>query len=49
MKQPELAAKFRSLGFEPAPNTPEEFRTFIRNESAKFQKIIVEAGVKLSE
>jgi tripartite-type tricarboxylate transporter receptor subunit TctC len=49
MKQPELVAKFRSLGFEPAPDTPEEFRTFIRNESAKFGKIIVEAGVKLSE
>jgi tripartite-type tricarboxylate transporter receptor subunit TctC len=49
MKQPELVAKFKALGFEPAPNTPEEFRTFIRNESAKFRKIIVDAGVKLSE
>jgi tripartite-type tricarboxylate transporter receptor subunit TctC len=47
MKMPELAAKFRSLGFEPAPNTPEQFREFIRGESAKFGKIIVEAGVKL--
>jgi tripartite-type tricarboxylate transporter receptor subunit TctC len=49
MKQPELAAKFRALGFEPAANTPDEFRTFIRNESAKYRKIIVDAGVKLSE
>ena len=49
MKMPELVTKFRSLGFEPAPNTPEEFREFIRDESAKFAKIIVEAGVKLSE
>ncbi|MGZ8231911.1 MAG: Bug family tripartite tricarboxylate transporter substrate binding protein, partial [Burkholderiales bacterium] len=47
MKMPELVTKFRSLGFEPAPNTPEQFREFIRSESAKFGKIIVDAGVKL--
>jgi tripartite-type tricarboxylate transporter receptor subunit TctC len=46
---PELTAKLRGFGFEPAPTTPEQFREFIRNESAKFGKIIVEAGVKLSE
>ena len=49
MKMPDLAAKFRSLGFEPAPNTPQQFRDFIRGESAKFGKIIAEAGIKLSE
>jgi tripartite-type tricarboxylate transporter receptor subunit TctC len=49
MKMPDLAAKFRGLGFEPAPNTPEQFREFIRGESAKFGKIIAEAGIKLSE
>ncbi|HYH43781.1 MAG TPA: tripartite tricarboxylate transporter substrate binding protein [Burkholderiales bacterium] len=47
MRMPELVTKFRSLGFEPSPNTPEQFREFIRSESAKFGKIIVEAGVKL--
>jgi tripartite-type tricarboxylate transporter receptor subunit TctC len=46
---PELTAKFRGFGFEPAPTTPEQFHEFIRSESAKFGKIIVEAGVKLSE
>ena len=49
MKMPELVAKFRGLGFEPAPNTPEQFRDFIRNESAKFGKIIAEAGIKLEQ
>lgn len=49
MKMPELVTRFRSLGFEPSPNTPEQFREFIRTESGKFGKIIVEAGVKLSE
>jgi tripartite-type tricarboxylate transporter receptor subunit TctC len=49
MKMPDIAAKFVGLGFDPAPNTPEQFRTFIRGESAKFAKIITEAGIKLSE
>jgi tripartite-type tricarboxylate transporter receptor subunit TctC len=47
MKMPDLVAKFRSLGFEPTPNAPEEFRKFIRAESAKYAKIIAEAGIKL--
>lgn len=49
MAMPELTAKFRGLGFEPATTTPEQFRQFVRGESAKFGKIIVEAGVKLSD
>jgi tripartite-type tricarboxylate transporter receptor subunit TctC len=49
MKMPDLVTKFRAMGFEPAPNTPEEFRQFIRTETAKFGKIIIEAGVKLTE
>ena len=47
MKMPELVTRFRNLGFEPSPNTPEQFREFIRGESAKFAKIIAEAGIKL--
>jgi tripartite-type tricarboxylate transporter receptor subunit TctC len=49
MQAPDVAARFRGMGFEPAPNTPEQFRTFIRGESAKFAQIIKDAGVKLSE
>jgi len=49
MKMPDLVTKFRAMGFGPAPTTPEEFRQFIRTETAKFGKIIVEAGVKLTE
>src|SRR5690349_10331404 len=49
LKMPELIAKLRAVGFEPAPMSPEQFRDFIRGESAKFGKIIVDAGVKLSE
>ncbi len=49
LKMPEVAARLRNMGFEPAPTTPEQYREFIRNESAKFAKIIVEAGVKLEQ
>ena len=49
MTSPETAAKLNAMGFEPAPNSPEQYRQFIRNESAKFAKIIVEAGVKADQ
>ena len=49
MQMPDLVTKFRGLGFEPSTTTPEQFRQFIRSESAKFGAIIVEAGLKLSE
>ena len=49
MKMPELITRFRGMGFEPAPNSPEEFRSFIRGESVKFAQIIKEADIKLSE
>lgn len=49
MQMPELVAKFRGLGFEPSTTTPDEFRQFIKSESAKFATIITEAGLKLSE
>ena len=49
LKTPEVATRLRGLGFEPAPTTPEVFRDFIRSESAKFAKIIVEAGIKVEQ
>ena len=49
LKVPEIASKLRENGFEPAPTTPEQFREFIRAESAKFGKIVVEAGVKAEQ
>jgi tripartite-type tricarboxylate transporter receptor subunit TctC len=46
LKNPDMAAKLRNAGFEPSPTTPEEFRDFIRKETAKFGKVIIDAGVK---
>ena len=34
MKMPDLAARFNGLGFEPNTMSPDEFRQFIRTESA---------------
>jgi len=47
LRAPEMAAKLRASGFEPTPTSPEQFREFIRAESAKFAKIIAESGIKL--
>jgi tripartite-type tricarboxylate transporter receptor subunit TctC len=47
LKTPEMGNKLRASGFEPSPTTPEQFRDFIKNESAKFARIIVEANIKL--
>jgi tripartite-type tricarboxylate transporter receptor subunit TctC len=49
LKTPDMAGKLKAVGFEPAPTTPEEFRKFIRANSAKFEKIIAEAGIKLEQ
>lgn len=49
LKTPDMATKLKASGFEPAPTSPEEFRKFIRANSAKFEKIIAEAGIKLEQ
>jgi tripartite-type tricarboxylate transporter receptor subunit TctC len=34
------------LGAEPAPSSAEEFAKFIQSESAKWGRLIAEAGIK---
>ena len=46
LKTPDLSTKLRAFGFEPSPSTPEEFRDFIRKETEKFGRVIVEADIK---
>ena len=46
LKTPDLDKKLRAVGFEPSPSTPEAFREFIRSETQKFGKVIVEAEIK---
>ena len=46
LKDPSVIEKFQSLGAEPTPTSPEEFTRFIQSESAKWGKLVSEAGIK---
>jgi len=46
LKDPAVADKIATLGAEPAPTSPEEFAKFIASESAKWGKLVSEAGIK---
>ena len=43
---PDMKAKMEGLGLEHAPNTPEQFAEFGRNEIAKWTRIVKEGKVK---
>ena len=46
LKLPEISAKLISQGLYPAPSTPAQFDAHIRAETARYAKIIKEAGIK---
>lgn len=46
LKEPEVQAKFRSLGLDIIGNTPQEFGEFIRKDIVKWAKVIKESGAK---
>jgi tripartite-type tricarboxylate transporter receptor subunit TctC len=46
LDDPAAAEKIRALGAEPAPSSAEVFAKFIRSESAKWGKLITDAGIK---
>ena len=48
LKEPEVAARIRSVGAEPSPMTPEQFRTFIQNETAKWAAVIKNGGIRIA-
>jgi tripartite-type tricarboxylate transporter receptor subunit TctC len=43
---PEMRAKLAALGAEPVANTPAEFAAMIRSETAKWSRIVKDAGIK---
>jgi tripartite-type tricarboxylate transporter receptor subunit TctC len=47
MAQPEVRKHLLEQGFEPATTTESEFAQFIRNEIAKWTKVIRAAGIKV--
>ena len=46
LKDPAVVDKIATLGAEPAPTSPEDFAKFIASESAKWGKLVSEAGIK---
>ncbi len=46
LRDPAAIEKIRGLGAEPAPGTPDAFAKFIQSESAKWGRLIAEAGIK---
>ncbi len=46
LRSAEIREKFKTYGMTPAPGTPEEFGAFLRSESARYAKVVREAGIK---
>ncbi len=46
LKKPETVERFKSLGIVAQGDTPEEFRSFIAAQSARWGKVIREAGIQ---
>jgi tripartite-type tricarboxylate transporter receptor subunit TctC len=47
LRTPEMKAVFALQGAEPAPDTPEQFASFIKSEIPKYAKIVKESGAKV--
>ncbi len=47
LEMPDVKAKLAGLGAEPIANTPVEFATMIRGETAKWGKIVKDANIKV--
>lgn len=47
LTQPEVRTRLEDQGYTPAPNSPDDYAKFIRNELAKYGSIVRNAGIKL--
>jgi tripartite-type tricarboxylate transporter receptor subunit TctC len=47
LRQPDIQARLKQLNIDYRENTPEEFRAFVATETAKWGKVVREAGIKL--
>jgi len=45
LQTPEMKQRLQELGAEPANTTPEEFLAFVRNDNAKWARLIKEKGI----
>jgi tripartite-type tricarboxylate transporter receptor subunit TctC len=44
---PEVKERFDNLNIESKPNTPDEFKAFIRDQNERWGKVVKEANIKL--
>ena len=47
LRQPDIQARFKQLNVDHRQNTPEEFRDFVASETAKWGRVVRDAGIKL--
>jgi len=47
LRQPDIVEHLKKLNVDFKVNTPEEFRAFVAEETAKWGKVVTEAGIKL--
>ena len=45
VSSPDLRSRLEQMGFDPQPSTSEEFAAFIRSETAKWAKVVKDAGI----
>jgi len=46
LQSPDMRERFTGAGIQPLANTPEEFAAYIKSETARFGKVIKEAGIR---
>jgi len=49
VRRPEVRERFQQLGIDAVGNTPAEYTAFLKDEVAKWAKVIREANVKLEQ
>jgi len=47
IRAPEVKARFEQLNIDSRPNTPEEFRAFVREQMERWGKVVKEANIKV--
>jgi tripartite-type tricarboxylate transporter receptor subunit TctC len=48
IRSPEVKERFEQLNIESRPTTPEEFRAFVNEQTARWGKVVKETNIKLS-
>jgi tripartite-type tricarboxylate transporter receptor subunit TctC len=46
LEMPDLKARLAQLGVDPGTSTPEQFTAFIKSETAKWAKVVKQAGIQ---